>query len=199
MSQKVFHTSSGSVLQYTEPDLHVSVIQSETYLLPAHYIIRKGIGKGAYGTVCSGTNLQTNEQVAIKKCTNVFPENLPLPTPRRSINVRRRAVLSTEPEEEKKDEKDILVPLRLLRELKILNHLDQHPNIVHLKDIILPPSYEKFTDLYFVTDIMPADLRDFLQTGQKLQDSHIQYILYQMLMALSYAHSADILHRDIKP
>ncbi len=58
---------------------------------------------------------------------------------------------------------DLLRPIRLLREIKILAHLDQHPNIVQLKDVILPESFDKFQDIYLVTDLMPADLRDFLE------------------------------------
>ncbi len=132
---KVFHSlspTSGADIPYNPPDLHESVLNSVTFLLPRHYIIRKRLGKGAYGTVCSGTNLQTNEQVAIKKCSNVFPAGIPQ-TSRRALNMRRSAVITQEELDKQNEEEDLLVPLRLLRELKILNHLDQHPNIVHLK------------------------------------------------------------------
>ena len=36
------------------------------------YVSIKPIGRGSYGVVCSSTNQQTNEKVAIKKIKNVF-------------------------------------------------------------------------------------------------------------------------------
>ena len=39
------------------------------------YVPIKAVGKGAYGVVCSATNTETGEKVAIKKITNAF-ENL---------------------------------------------------------------------------------------------------------------------------
>jgi serine/threonine protein kinase len=50
---------------------------------------------------------------------------------------------------------------RVLRELKILSHL-KHPNIVSLKDVVIPQSYESFNELYFVTDLMETDLRNIM-------------------------------------
>ncbi|EQC41439.1 CMGC/MAPK protein kinase [Saprolegnia diclina VS20] len=32
-----------------------------------------------------------------------------------------------------------------------------------------------------------------------ITDDHIQYFLYQMLVAIKYVHSAEVLHRDLKP
>jgi serine/threonine protein kinase len=47
---------------------------------------------------------------------------------------------------------------------------------------------------------MEADLRDILETSQlTLEDSHIQYFTYQLILALHHLHNADILHRDMKP
>lgn len=36
------------------------------------YIPVKGIGRGAYGVVCSSINIETNERVAIKRINNVW-------------------------------------------------------------------------------------------------------------------------------
>ncbi|KAL0478720.1 mitogen-activated protein kinase [Acrasis kona] len=60
-------------------------------------------------------------------------------------------------------------------------------------------TYSQFRDVYFVMDLMPADLRDFLRLGEQLPVPHIQFLMYQMMMGVSYMHSADIIHRDIKP
>ena len=36
-----------------------------------------------------------------------------------------------------------------------------------------------------------------MESKQKLSEQHIQYFVYQILLALQYVHSADILHRDL--
>jgi serine/threonine protein kinase len=46
---------------------------------------------------------------------------------------------------------------------------------------------------------MEADLRDLLIQDHALSDRQVQYIMYQILLALAYIHSADVLHRDLKP
>jgi mitogen-activated protein kinase 1/3 len=96
-------------------------------------------------------------------------------------------------------EKDREYQKRILREVKVLTHLRDHDNIVSLKDLPLPKSFEEFEDVYIVTDLMDADLRSMIKSDQTFTDSNIQYFLYQMLRAMKYVHSANILHRDLKP
>lgn len=95
-------------------------------------------------------------------------------------------------------EKDFEFQKRILREIKILKHFD-HENIISLMDLIPPRSFDKFTDVYIVTDLMETDLRQIIKSDQHLSDQHIQYFLYQILRALKYIHSANVLHRDLKP
>jgi mitogen-activated protein kinase 15 len=45
---------------------------------------------------------------------------------------------------------------------------------------------------------MESDLYHLIYEG-KLEQIHIKYILYQILKALHYLHSASIIHRDLKP
>lgn len=94
---------------------------------------------------------------------------------------------------------DVVDAKRLLREIKILKHFIGHENVVALKDLILYPCSIQFEDLYIVTELMDTDLLQVIRSSQNLSDEHIRYFVYQVLRALKYFHSANVLHRDLKP
>lgn len=48
-------------------------------------------------------------------------------------------------------------------------------------------------------ELMEADLHAIIRSQQPLSDAHFQSFIYQTLCGLKYIHSANVLHRDLKP
>ncbi len=87
---------------------------------------------------------------------------------------------------------------RILREVKLLRRMD-HPFIVKLFDIIEPKSYEEFDTLYIVLEYAESDLKKVVKSAIHLQILHIKTVTYNLLCAVKYIHSSNVLHRDLKP
>ncbi|KAI9462622.1 CMGC/MAPK/ERK protein kinase [Russula earlei] len=89
---------------------------------------------------------------------------------------------------------------RCLREIKLLHHFRRHKNITCLydMDIVFGPD-GNFDEVYLYEELMEADLHAIIRSGQPLSDAHFQSFIYQTLCGLKYIHSADVLHRDLKP
>ncbi|CAM9374428.1 unnamed protein product, partial [Ectocarpus fasciculatus] len=93
---------------------------------------------------------------------------------------------------------DLVDAKRILREITLLRKFD-HENIINIVDILVPPSPEEFEDVYIVSNLMETDLHRIINSKQELTPEHVQYFIYQILRALKYMHSSNVLHRDLKP
>ena len=142
----------------------------ETLYITTRYKPGEIIGIGAYGIIISAIDtLNNNQIVAIKKLKRIS---------------------------------DIIDLKRIAREILIMKYC-QHENIIPLLDVIIHLNKDeqnnKFADVYLVMEKMDSDLQKIIASKQELSDEHYQFILYQMLRALYFLHSANIIHRDFKP
>nr|GEY27813.1 mitogen-activated protein kinase 7 [Tanacetum cinerariifolium] len=88
--------------------------------------------------------------------------------------------------------------VRTLRELKLLRHI-RHENVIGLKDVMFPIYRNSFKDVYLVYELMDTDLHHIIKSAQPLSNDHCKFFLFQLLRGLKYLHSANVLHRDLKP
>ena len=76
-----------------------------------------------------------------------------------------------------------------------LQELSGHDNLIRMQHVI---KAENDRDIYLTFDFMETDLHAVIQ-AKILEDIHKKYVVYQVLKALKYMHSGELLHRDIKP
>ncbi|CAD8067775.1 unnamed protein product [Paramecium sonneborni] len=93
---------------------------------------------------------------------------------------------------------DLIDGKRIVREIKLLKFF-KHENIISLLDVQKPEAKTGFNDIYIVTEFMETDLHRVIYSRQELTDEHIQYFVYQILRGLLQMHSANVIHRDLKP
>ncbi|KAI9091161.1 kinase-like domain-containing protein [Phlyctochytrium arcticum] len=144
-------------------------LPSLTHPISVKYSFRRIIGKGAYGTVWAAKHRTTGVDVAIKKIGARNFEN-------------------------------VMWAKRALRELKLLRHLHGNDNVTAFIEAETNSNDPRdFNELYLVEGLMEADLAQIIKSGQRLTNQHYQYFLYQILRGLKWMHSADVVHRDLKP
>lgn len=84
---------------------------------------------------------------------------------------------------------------RTYREIMLLQELNGHENIIRLLNVI---KAENDKDIYLIFEYMETDLHTVIRANI-LESIHKQFIMYQILKALKFIHSAGIIHRDLKP
>ncbi|MBI5359800.1 MAG: tetratricopeptide repeat protein [Planctomycetes bacterium] len=83
---------------------------------------------------------------------------------------------------------------RFQREARAAARL-KHPNIAQVYEIGVADKQNFYTMDY----IEGTSLEKLIETGEQLDFKYIAHIIYQVAMALNYAHDQKIIHRDIKP
>jgi len=84
---------------------------------------------------------------------------------------------------------------RTFREIMFLQEMVGHEHIVTLLDVL---KADNDRDIYLIFEFMETDLHAAIRANI-LQDVHKQYVMWQSFKALKYMHSAQLLHRDMKP
>eukprot|EP01053_Blabericola_migrator_P011437 Blabericola_migrator_1__11436@NODE_679_length_6909_cov_149_679480_g493_i0_p1_GENE_NODE_679_length_6909_cov_149_679480_g493_i0NODE_679_length_6909_cov_149_679480_g493_i0_p1_ORF_typecomplete_len460_score53_67Pkinase/PF00069_25/2e69Pkinase_Tyr/PF07714_17/3_3e39Kinaselike/PF14531_6/1_5e12Kdo/PF06293_14/9_9e09Pkinase_fungal/PF17667_1/1_1e07WaaY/PF06176_11/5_4e05RIO1/PF01163_22/0_0011FTA2/PF13095_6/0_11APH/PF01636_23/0_14_NODE_679_length_6909_cov_149_679480_g493_i027274106 len=84
---------------------------------------------------------------------------------------------------------------RTFREIMFLQELNGHDNIIRLMNVL---KADNDKDIYLVFDYMETDLHAVIRANI-LEEIHKQYIVYQLLKAIKFMHSGELLHRDMKP
>lgn len=67
-------------------------------------------------------------------------------------------------------------------------HISSQKQRIHIKNFS-----------YVLTELMQSDLHKIIVSPQPLSADHVKVFVYQILRGLKYLHSANVLHRDIKP
>lgn len=153
-----------------QPPRHNFHVFHQDFIVDSRFHVTKELGHGAYGVVCSAKFVNSGEEKSVAI--------------KKVTSIFSRKILAK----------------RLLRELKLLRHFRGHKNITCLYDLdVVPDANGQFNEIYLYEELMECDMHQIIRSGQPLLDLHYQSFVYQILCGVKYIHSADVLHRDLKP
>uniref|UniRef100_A0ABI7VSL3 Protein kinase domain-containing protein n=1 Tax=Felis catus TaxID=9685 RepID=A0ABI7VSL3_FELCA len=133
------------------------------------YLLKRRLGKGAYGIVWKAVDRRTGEVVAIKKIFDAFRDKTDAQRTFREIMLLQQLG----------DHPNII---RLLDVIRAENDRD-----IYLVFESMDPACSD------------TDLNAVICKGRLLKDVHKRFIMYQLLRATKFIHSGGVIHRDQKP
>lgn len=66
---------------------------------------------------------------------------------------------------------------------------------------MIVPEGKRVTDIFLVMELETTDIRTLLHNGTNIgfNEEHLKHIMYNLLCALNFMGSANVVHRDLKP
>ncbi|EDV28998.1 uncharacterized protein TRIADDRAFT_20272 [Trichoplax adhaerens] len=86
------------------------------------------------------------------------------------------------------------IPNNILREIKTLQAITEHENIVRLFDV-----FPDGSSLVLAFEYMVTDLSEILRSSQNTLPEVSSYYMIMLLRGISFCHENHIIHRDLKP